>query len=366
MSAASASAPRKAGKRTVTLLAVVFGLVGAIFGLCWLERARSAATEPHSERPTTRTSNFGVGALGRLEPGWKVYQVASPSTADGVRVQTLLVDEGDEVESGELLAVLDTAAIRAAACAEARGQVCIAQAKLAQAEAGTKAEEIAAQEALVTQLQVSATKAQAEFKRAAALLNTRSISTEDHDQRQFQSQIAQANVRQAEATLAALRRIRPEDIEVAKAEVVKAEAGLAHAEADLEATNIRAPVGGRVLKVYARAGEKIGTSGLLELGDTACMQAVADVYERDAPHVEVGQRAFVRVQSLREEIPGSVVRVGWKVARQAVFDNDPVKDTDARVVEVRIQLDNPAAARVARLSNARVEVRIDTHRDEGQ
>ena len=54
-----------------------------------------------------------------------------------------------------------------------------------------------------------------------------------------------------------------------------------------------------------------------------------------------------------------MVHVGWQVGRRVVLDNDPVKDTDARVVEVRVKLDPAAAERVARLSYARVEVRID-------
>jgi HlyD family secretion protein len=47
------------------------------------------------------------------------------------------------------------------------------------------------------------------------------------------------------------------------------------------------------------------------------------------------------------------------VARKIVLTNDPVSDTDARVVEVRIDLEPESARRVERLSNARVEVFIE-------
>ena len=39
-----------------------------------------------------------------------------------------------------------------------------------------------------------------------------------------------------------------------------------------------------------------------------------------------------------------------------MLTNDPVSDTDARVVEVRVDLDAAHLERVARLSNARVEI----------
>jgi HlyD family secretion protein len=154
--------------------------------------------------------------------------------------------------------------------------------------------------------------------------------------------------------------VRPEDIALAEAELAKAEAGVACAEVDLEATNVRSPIAGRVLKIHSRQGEKVSERGIAEIGDTNDMQAVAEVYERDVPRVQIGQRATVRVQSLPGELPGEVVQVGWQVGRRVVLDNDPVKDTDARVVEVRVKLDPAAAERVARLSYARVEVRIDT------
>ncbi|MDX1944081.1 MAG: efflux RND transporter periplasmic adaptor subunit [Pirellulaceae bacterium] len=136
-------------------------------------------------------------------------------------------------------------------------------------------------------------------------------------------------------------------------------AGVARAEADLRGTQIISPIAGRVLKIHARPGERIGELGLAEIGDTAAMHAVAEVYERDVPRVRIGQPAKVKVQSLPGELPGQVLHVGWKIGRRVVLDNDPVKDTDARVVEVWIELDSASSQRVAGLSYARVEVRID-------
>jgi HlyD family secretion protein len=61
-------------------------------------------------------------------------------------------------------------------------------------------------------------------------------------------------------------------------------------------------------------------------------------------------------------LSGVVVDVGQMVARKIVLTNDPVSDTDARVVEVRIALDAQWSQQVARLSNARIEafIQLDT------
>lgn len=351
---------RRAGRatlRVVVVTAVVVAL-GGTGGVLWAMKSRASVTPKAA--PASPPAVFGVGALGRLEPGWKVYQVAIPSAADGSRVETLNVTEGDEVSGGDVLAVLDTHSRRTAAVAEAKTQVLVARAKLAQVKAGAKPDEVAAQEAAVAKLRAAVRHAETAYKRVEGLRASRSASDDEYEQKKADVDSNREQHRQTEASLAALKMVRPEDVAAAEAEVAKAQAGVVRAEADLEATKVRAPVAGRVLKVSARAGERVGESGLLELGDTRNMHAVAEVHERDAPLVRVGQRATVIVQSLPGESHGEVVQVGWKVGRQVVFDNDPVKDTDARVVEVRVRLDSTSSLRVSALTYARAEVRIDT------
>ncbi|GBE72802.1 hypothetical protein myaer87_00290 [Microcystis aeruginosa NIES-87] len=48
--------------------------------------------------------------------------------------------------------------------------------------------------------------------------------------------------------------------------------------------------------------------------------------------------------------------IGWKVGRQDVLGTDPVVDTDARVIEVKISLDHRSSAKVNRLTNLKVNV----------
>jgi hypothetical protein len=99
--------------------------------------------------------------------------------------------------------------------------------------------------------------------------------------------------------------------------------------------------------------------GIVEIGDTHVMHAVAEVYEQDIGKVAVGQKARVRIPTLGEDLTGRVVRKDLVVSRKVVFSNDPVADIDARVVEVRIELSGEDSRKVVGLSNARCEVVID-------
>lgn len=350
-----------AARRTwwIRIPAVAAVVLLAAGGAVWTVRSRSAesaASTPAVPPPAA----VGVGALGRLEPGWRVLRVGPAGSADGARIESLLVDEGSEVGAGAVLAVLDTRCRREAALQEARAQVLVARARLGLVKAGTKPEDVAAQEAAVDQMKAAVERAEADFTRLEATRASGAASAAEYGQRQFQLLSDRAKQRQAVSVLASLKVVRLEDVSVAEAELARAEAGVSRAEAELEAANVRSPMAGRILKVNTRAGEKVGESGVAEIGNTAEMHAVAEVYERDVPGVRVGQRAVVRVQSLPDELTGEVVHVGWRVGRRVVLDNDPVKDTDARVVEVRVKLDPASGARVVRLSYARVEVRIGT------
>ena len=94
------------------------------------------------------------------------------------------------------------------------------------------------------------------------------------------------------------------------------------------------------------------------MGDVDHMHAVAEVFEADVALVSIGMTVDVLLDGSGEQLSGTVVDVGHLVARKIVLTNDPVSDTDARVVEVRVALDAASIAKVARLSNARVEVFI--------
>jgi HlyD family secretion protein len=173
----------------------------------------------------------------------------------------------------------------------------------------------------------------------------------------------EAEASHGERELARLERLRrgaaasSVDLEAARLVRDVARANLSRAEAELELSRVRAPIDGQILKVHAREGERVGPEGIVEIGETTSMYAVAEVYETDIGRVRVGQRARIVSPALESPLDGSVERIGLRIGRQDVLRTDPVADADARVVEVEIRLDDPAAA--ARLTNLRVDVLIE-------
>ncbi|MEH1862650.1 MAG: HlyD family efflux transporter periplasmic adaptor subunit [Nostoc sp.] len=115
-----------------------FGLVGQT------EKSEPVETTPKSQK---------VAALGRLEPEAEVISLFAPLALDGDRIAQILVQEGDRVKAGQMVAILDARDRLQTAVIQAQQQVRVAQAKLAQVQAGAKAGEINAQQASVERLQ---------------------------------------------------------------------------------------------------------------------------------------------------------------------------------------------------------------------
>jgi HlyD family secretion protein len=139
--------------------------------------------------------------------------------------------------------------------------------------------------------------------------------------------------------------------------VLVAEAELARAEAEHDRAFVRSPIDGRVLYVHSREGEQVGTQGVVELGRTDSMFAIAEVFEDDVGRVRVGQRARLTSPALPTDLNGTVDWIHLRVAKQDVLGTDPAARKDARVVEVEIRLDDSEVA--SAFTHLQVEVEIE-------
>ena len=336
-----------------------------------------------------------VTALGRLEPSGEVIQVSAPSSTQSNRVEELLVKEGDYVHKGQKIAILDSYERASAALKQAQEQVRVAQANLAQVKAGAKTGEIEAQKAAiariqaersndimaqaatVTRLSAELSHARVEYQRYEKLYQDGAISTSVRDSKQLawetsQQQLEEAKANQqrielatreqlteAKATLARIAEVRPVDVDVAKAQVREAQAAVAIAEAELNLAYIKAPSNGQILDILTRPGEIVSSNGIVRIGDTNEMYAVAEVYESDINKIQIGQQATITSHAISGELKGSVERIGLEIQRQEVINTDPAANIDAKVVEVKVRLESESSQKVSGLTNLLVKVSID-------
>lgn len=319
------------------------------------EVGTASATVPVQAKPAPNR----VSALGRLEPQGQIIRLAAPSSMQGAQVQQLLISEGQRIQSGQVVAVLDGHETRKAALTRAQSNVQTARARLAQVKAGAKQGDIGAQEAEIARLQAELRNAETEYQRNNSLFQEGAISEADLDAKRLRVEATQEQIRQAQNALTSLAEVRPEDVQIAEAELNSALAAVKQAEADLEQTYVRSPMTAQVIKIHARPGEVIGADGIAEIGQTDQMKVVAQVYETDIGRVQIGQKATATGTAFSGELTGRVSQIGLQVSRQDVFENNPLADTDNRVIEVKIDLDPESSRKVNGFSNLQVQVLIE-------
>ena len=277
-----------------------------------------------------------VAALGRLEPWQGTLKITAPITPEstgGTVLAKLLVERGDNVKAGQLLAVTEAAALMKA------------QVEQAKVEREYQRRMAAAANSEATSACVQSVVAGQVSKRRQDLLARKLSSNEDAERAKGDADAGKAACAAARAKASA-----------ATAAVSVAEAQLNRAAAVQQRAYIRAPVAGRILDINARPGEMIGPKGIVELGRVDRMYAIAEVYETDIGRVRVGQPATISSRALGRQLGGVVERIRQQVRKLDQLGTDPAARKDARIVEVEIRLDNSAPA--AGLTNLQVEVAI--------
>jgi len=341
-------------KRVARRIAAALLLVAAGTGLVLPGRGANAG-KPHGRAAVP--VRFGVGCMGRVEPGSRIRHLAASSESGGVAVlEQLAVGEGDRVERDQLLGWFADHAIRAAELRQAEAEQQRTEAHLLQVHAGAKTGDVSAAEARVARQRAAEENARAELRRVEKLAATKLVAPTDLESRQAAWTIAAADLRAAEQEHASIAEVRRVDVAVAEAEVATSRAAAERARAELALAELRAPIAGTVLKIHTWPGEKVDERGVLDLGSLDEMHVVAEVYETDVGRLRVGQRAAIVVPGEAERFSGEIVSLGLLVRKRDVLNTDPVDEIDSRVVEVRVRLDPEGARQLARRSFLRVQV----------
>lgn len=333
-----------------------------------------------------------IHALGRVEPEGGLYPVGVPA---GARVLQFLVTQGQAVEGGDELAKIE-------GYAERQGQIKLIETELAEADEQLKAEddhvavlereaglekemiraceplEREAQQANINLLTEKLKGSEKDYDDLAALHRDRRASVSDQElQRQWllvlqdRTALNAAKVDFEKYKRGQELRLRKVDLALQKGKSASQQVRLAvHkksltqqlalAREQLKQTVIQAPRAGRVLMLLAKPGEVPGPKPILQLGDTRRMYVIAEVDEDQIPLVKEGQKATIHYHGLKPRTyTGVVESQALMVKKNDLLGLDPAASAYARVVEVKIKVDEPCDD-LRDLTNAQVRVEIHT------
>ena len=278
----------------------------------------------------TRDLVATVTASGNVRARRKV-DISSDISA---RVARLLVDEGQDVEQGQILLRLDPSRYQAA---------------LDRSQAN-----LSASQAQVAQARANLLRAQRQAERMISLRARDSLLVSPQD------------VENAETDL----EVQQSLLDAAAFGVNQARAAVEEAQDQVSKTIIRAPISGRVTRLNVEEGETVivGTmnnpgSLILTVSDLSVMEVVLEVDETDVPEISLGDSAAVELDAFPELVfPGTVTEIGNSAIRppSQVAGTGQTPTIDFEVV---VTLEDPAAELRPDLS-ATAEVVTDTRADQ--
>lgn len=321
-------------------LAAAVILVG---GAVWAARggdpdAKAGASATGQEG--TPPGEVTLACAARVEGASETTEVGAGM--DGV-VAEIRVKEGDSVQAGDVLAVIDRRELKEELSAARAGAEAARQART-RVLRGSRQEDRERAEAEVVAAEAVVAQAEAQHQRSARLFAQGILSAAERDEVRRNLEVSQAQ-REAARKRADLVKAPalPEEAAKADADVRAAEDRVRVLQQMIEKCLVRAPVSGTVLRTLLRPGESFSTfvpRPILSLADTSRLRVRAEVDERDVARVFAGQRVMVRGDGWDEAgVPGRVGRLGAEMGRKTVRSGDPAEKSDRDVLEVLVDLD---------------------------
>jgi HlyD family secretion protein len=291
--------------------------------------ALNAATEVDTRRVTAETRGAAASGAGVVlnATGYIVahHEIQVASKVIG-RVAWIGVEKGDRVTARQVVVRLEDDEYQAQ-LEQAKGQLVNLQARLLEAEHGSRPEEIAVAKANLDQAKANLVNARVTLDRTKELASQGVLSRQQLDDAQAKYDDAVARVASLDRTHE-LARLGPrqEAIDSLRGQVGQAKGVVAYAQTQLDDTVIRAPVTGTILERAVEKGEFVtngfvgdkGAKGyVVTLADLSDLQVELDISQNDFAKLHMNQKGIVTTDAFPDrKYDGVIAEMSPKADRQ--------------------------------------------------
>ena len=243
------------------------------------------------------TSDFippitAVAALGQLSPSGEIRQLAAPISQFGSspRIVEILVNEGDFVKKGDILAIFE-----------------------------------------------NREKLSADLERFDNLINNinNEIALKKDQIKRYELALSKDAYSFVELSQ------RKEELLKLEKQKINYIGDKKNIEIDLFNSELKSPIDGFILAINTRVGERPNNEGILDIGSNQNMEALIEVYESDIDRVFISQNVVLSSENggFQQILKGKVIRISPQVKQRKVLSTDPTGDADSRIIEVLVKLD---------------------------
>lgn len=289
-------------KRNRLYLILFIALAILVALAIYKSKNRTKGEEVETTKVSIRTIKELVSASGKIFPEKEVV-ISSDVSGEVVK---LMVEEGDSIRAGDLLASIDPEAYQSAV---ERGTASVNNSKAQLAMSSSNAENAKAQKA---QIQAQYQNAKRIYDRNKQLLEQGVLSQAEFETSLSELEAMEANLIAADASL----RAAEENIKANEFTVKSSEAGLKELQTSLKRTNIFSPVDGIISKLDIEEGERVvGTiqmtgTEMMRIANLSVMEVQVDVSENDILRVSLGDTAEIEIDAyLDRKFLGTVTQI---------------------------------------------------------
>ena len=258
-----------------------------------------------------------------------------------------------------MIAILENRDIKAK-LREAETEAAVARARLAEVASGSREEEIrragAALDGAVADMHLTT----AELERYERLHRQGMVSQAELDQKKAAYNVAVSRVKEAEEVKTLLEKgPKQETLKVNENMIKQAEATVEYYKRLLDKTIIKAPISGKVIRKYAQEGELVNLSSaetlLAAIADVEKVRVNAEVDETDIGKIKVGDPVDVTSDAYTGKVfKGEIEEIADYVGIRNIRPNNPAKNMDMKVVQVKIELKEKTPLRLGMTVDVRM------------
>ena len=314
----------------------VVALSLVVFAINQVSQSQQAVPKlPPPIEPAHNPFPHTVAGAGMVEPETENISIGSP--VPGIVVE-VMVKVGQRVKAGAPLFRLDDRQLRAEL--EARRAIAAAsKAELVRLENEPRPEKLRISEAQLAEAEAKLADLRDQWTRTKKLHAQKLATQEDLVSREQAFRAAESAVAGFQADMEMTRAGAWKfDLQVASAEIERAQVQVKQIETELERLVVCALVDGEVLQVNVRPGEFVGTpagQALIVLGDVDQLHVRVDIDEYDIPRFSASAPARATLKGQPDLwFPLNFVRIEPYVVPKKSLTGDNTERVDTRVLQV--------------------------------
>ncbi|HTE79323.1 MAG TPA: efflux RND transporter periplasmic adaptor subunit [Reyranella sp.] len=293
----------------------------------WIAPSRQTSSAQDGIRPTGPLISRGY-----TDAPAGTAVIAGDPTGGGV-LQELRITDGQKVKRDEVIAVLSNYSRADVTVRTTESELEKAKRQREAMVSGYRTAEIAMQEVVV--------------RSAAEELKLKNLevarSGKPPEMKQLELNISQQSLEREQAKLRVMKETLATDLAQIDTDINITAAKLDNARTSREQALVRSSLDGVVVQIYTRQAERISGNGIAKIVDMSQLRVLADVDELHLGRVATGGKVEVTFRGSPTVYRGKISRIAPTVKRMQRIEPDGGSSTDARVVQVEIELDDPSS-----------------------